>query len=133
MVNSALASFAKTGKMNFTEEQLKRVRQDFSSCSVNSKQTIQTISDFNNSCGYLLDPHTAVGVRAALDSDNSGVELVCLATAHPAKFGDAVKLATGMEPELPPGLKGLDSLPSRCENMNAELADIRAFVEANAI
>jgi len=132
-VNSALESFSKTGKMSFTNEELERVRQNFSSYSVNSEQTISTIAEFNSSFGYLLDPHTAVGVRAALDSGMSGCEHVCLATAHPAKFGDAVKLATGKEPELPPGLQGLDVLPSRCENMNAELGLIRAFVEANAI
>jgi threonine synthase len=132
-VNSALATFSKTGKMSFTNEEMARVRQDFSSCSVDREETIRTISEFNSSFGYLLDPHTAVGVRAALDSGISGCEHVCLATAHPAKFGDAVKLATGMEPELPPGLQGLDALPSRCENMNAELGLIRAFVEAKAI
>ncbi len=132
-VNAALEAFSNTGKMSFTREQLQRVHQDFSSCSVSREETISTIADFNKSCGYLLDPHTAVGVRAALDSEISGSELICLATAHPAKFGDAVKLAIGMEPELPLSLKGLDALPSRCVNMNAELAEIRAFVEANAI
>lgn len=132
-VNSALATFSKTGRMSFTNMELERVRQDFSSCSVNREQTLRTIAEFSGSFDYTLDPHTAVGVRAALDSGISGCEQVCLATAHPAKFGDAVKLATGMEPELPPGLQGLDALPSRCENMNAKLEEIRAFVEAKAI
>ncbi len=132
-VNSALASFAATGKMAFTDVELGRVRQDFSSASVNSEQTLRTIAGFRSSCGYLLDPHTAVGVRAALDSGFHDCEFVCLATAHPAKFGDAVKTATGEDVELPSGLNGLESLPSRCETMGAELADIRAFVEAKAI
>ena len=61
-------------------------------------------------CGYLLDPHTAVGVRAALDSASPGRTFVCLATAHPAKFGDAVRLATGSEPLLPPELAGSGDL-----------------------
>jgi len=132
-VNAALAAFAKTGRMTFTSEELARVQQDFSSCSVDREQTIRTIAEFSNSLGYLLDPHTAVGVRAALDSGMSGCEHVCLATAHPAKFGDAVKIATGKEPVLPPGLQGLDALPSRCDNMDAELGLVRAFVEAKAI
>ena len=132
-VNSALASFSATGKMIFSKEELAQVSQDFSSCSVNKEQTLRTITDFNTSCDYLLDPHTAVGVRAALDSKIADCEFVCLATAHPAKFGEAVKLATGVEPQLPPGLFGLDSLPSRCEVMNAEFDEIRAFVAAKAI
>jgi threonine synthase len=132
-VNSSLASFSASGKMHFTKEELERVKADFSSASVNREETLKTIADFNNSCGYLLDPHTAVGVKAALDSKLTGVEFICLATAHPAKFGDAVKLAIGQDLQLPEGLSGLDSLPSRCETMNAELSEIRAFVEANAI
>jgi threonine synthase len=132
-VRSALETFSKTGRMSFTAEEMVRVRQDFSSASVDRDQTIRTISEFNASYGYLLDPHTAVGVRAALDSGISGCEQVCLATAHPAKFGDAVKFAIGREPELPSGLQGLESLPSRCENMDADLGLVRAFVDAKAI
>jgi threonine synthase len=132
-VNSGLESFAATGRMHFTPEELNRVSQDFSSASVNREETLRTIADFNGSCGYLLDPHTAVGVRAALDSEISGVEFVCLATAHPAKFGDAVKLAINEDVKLPAGLHGLDALPARCERMEANLAEIRAFVAANAI
>ena len=56
--------------------------------------------------GYLLDPHTAVGTRAgrALLRDRPDVPVVALATAHPAKFPDAVERATGVRPELPPHL-----------------------------
>jgi len=132
-VNSSLAAFSATGKMHFTSEELNRVSQEFSSASVNREQTLRTITDFNRNCGYLLDPHTAVGVRAALDSMITGVEFICLATAHPAKFGEAVKLAINEDVKLPQGLNGLDNLPSRCEIMDAELQKIRRFIEANAI
>lgn len=132
-VNASLAAFAATGKMDFTPEERARVNQDFSSASVNREQTLRTIADFNSSCGYLLDPHTAVGVRAALDSELAGVDFICLATAHPAKFGDAVKLAINAEVQLPAGLRGLESLPSRCQTMRADLLEIRNFVAANAI
>ena len=132
-VNSSLATFAATGKMHFTAAELERVSKDFSSASINSEQTLRTIADFNRSFGYLLDPHTAVGVRAALDSKITDSEFICLATAHPAKFGDAVKLATGEELILPDGLSGLDVLPSRCEIMSAELEKIRCFVNDKAI
>jgi threonine synthase len=132
-VNSSLASFAATGRMHFTPEELSRVSQDFISASVDREQTLRTIADFKCSCDYLLDPHTAVGVRAALDSPITGTEFICLATAHPAKFGDAVKLAINEDVGLPAGLSGLESLPARCEVMDAELDTIRSFVAANAI
>lgn len=132
-VNASLAEFSATGKMNFTAAERDRVAGDFSSASVNRNETLETIAAFKSNCNYLLDPHTAVGVRAALHSDIAGSEFICLATAHPAKFGDAVKRATGEEVQLPAGLAGLEALPSRCETMAAELADIREFVAAHAI
>ena len=132
-VNASLASFAATGKMEFTPAERARVAADFSSASVDREQTLRTIAEFKRSCGYLLDPHTAVGVRAALDSPITGTEFICLATAHPAKFGDAVKLAINEEVKLPAGLSGLESLPSRCEIMTADLQKIREFIAVNAI
>jgi threonine synthase len=132
-VNAALATFTATGRIDFSAGDMQQVRQDFSSASINQQQTVATIASFKKESGYLLDPHTAVGVRAALDSASPGRTFVCLATAHPAKFGDAVRQATGSEPLLPAELAGLEMLPSRCQVMNAELAVIRAFVEKNAL
>ena len=132
-LKSALAEFSARGKMTFTSAELQQVEKDFSSSSVNREETLAIIADFKKSHGYLLDPHSAVGVKAALDSELDGCDFICLATAHPAKFGDAVKLATGDEPLLPAGLSGLDLLESRCEIMDLDFGKIRAFVETNAI
>lgn len=132
-VNSALAAFTATGRISFTTAEMQQVRQDFCSATVNQQQTLETIAAFQKENGYLLDPHTAVGVRAALDAAAADRTFVCLATAHPAKFGDAVSKATGSEPLLPPQLAGLDRLPSRCREMEATLEDIRSFVAAHAV
>ncbi len=132
-VNASLAAFAANGRIDFSAAEMERVRQDFSSVSVNQQQTVATIASFKKESNYLLDPHTAVGVRAALDCATKGSVSVCLATAHPAKFAEAVRLATGSEPLLPPELAGLESLPSRCLVMTASLEEIRTFVAANAI
>ncbi|HZV81328.1 MAG TPA: threonine synthase [Geobacteraceae bacterium] len=132
-VRQAFALFAESGRMEFSDEEMSRVRSDFSSASVNQEQTLATIASFKEKTGYLLDPHTAVGVYAALHSDEQDAEKVCLATAHPAKFGDAVKLAIGAEPELPLPLQGLEGLPSRCLTMEADLDLLRTLVDKNAI
>ncbi len=132
-VRQAFASFATSGRMEFSAEEMSRVRSEFSSTSVNQEQTLATISSFKEKTGYLLDPHTAVGVYAALQSDEKDAEKVCLATAHPAKFGDAVKQATGVDPELPLPLQGLEQLPSRCLTMEADLGQLRTYVDENAI
>ncbi len=132
-IRDAFDTFAKSGRMEFSNEELSRVRSVFSSTSVNQQQTLATIASFREETGYLLDPHTAVGVFAALKHGERDVATVCLATAHPAKFGEAVKMATGTEPELPPPLQGLEKLPSRCAIMEADLGLIRDFVDRNAL
>jgi threonine synthase len=127
----AMESFAATGKLSFDTSQQQRVRSDFRSRSVNEEETEQTIRDFFNQNDYLLDPHTAVGVKAALScrQDNP---VVCLATAHPAKFGEAVTRAIGNPPELPPSLADLTEKESRCEVLEADMQIIKDFVVKHA-
>ena len=131
-VRDTFDKFATTGRMDFTAAELARVRSDFSSRSVNRAETIETIAAFHRQTGYLLDPHTAVGVRAAQESLGTGETPVCLATAHPAKFGDAVESATGIAPPFPAALAGIEKLPTRCKVMDADIDQIRAFIEAGA-
>jgi len=59
--------------------------------------------------------------------------MVCLATAHPAKFGDAVARATGVEPALPPALAALLDLESRCEVLAADLETVKGYVAGRAL
>jgi threonine synthase len=131
-VRSAFARFAETGRMEFTPEELQRVAAEFSSRTVNSEETLATIASFKEKTGYLLDPHTAVGVKAALECVPAAETPVCLATAHPAKFGEAVLQATGIAPPFPPSLVGIEKLPARCAVLEADQAAIRAFIEEKA-
>ncbi|MEC8872826.1 MAG: threonine synthase, partial [Actinomycetota bacterium] len=82
--------------------------------------------------GIVLDPHTAVGVLAgrAARRDPS-IPLVALATAHPAKFPDAVEAATGVRPELPDRLADLHDRPERLTRMPNDLVVVQEFVEAH--
>ena len=132
-VCESFAAFAATGRMEFSDEERKTVSLDFSSQSVNQQETLTTIASFYKNTGYLLDPHTAVGVKAALDRVSDKTPVICLATAHPAKFGDAVIAATGLEPPRPAKLAGIESLPSRFEVKDADLAEIRNFIVEKAL
>ena len=130
-VKAVMEQFAGTGRMDlssFTEQ----AGRDFASRSVSEEETIATIRQVHEEHGYLLDPHTAVGVRAALELKEER-PVVCLATAHPAKFGEAVQKAVGKEPELPPALARLTELESRCEVMDADAALIRSYLQDNAL
>jgi threonine synthase len=80
--------------------------------------------------GMILDPHTAIGLVAARRRQRPGVPVVALATAHPAKFADAVQAAIGRTPAVPPRLSALDGLPERCDTLPAETAAVKAYIEA---
>jgi threonine synthase len=132
-VRETFQQFAVSGKMEFTAEQRKTVSGDFLSRSVNRAETLDTIKDFHSRNGYLLDPHTAVGVKAGLDHLDREAPVICLATAHPAKFDEAVVIATGQKPERPDSLKDIERLPTRCETLDNDLAQVRMFIERSAI
>lgn len=90
-------------------EPLARIRREFSAEAVDETKVAAEMADTFRSTGYVLDPHTAVGTRAAraLLRERPEVPVVALSTAHPAKFPDAVERATGIRPALPPHMAGL--------------------------
>ncbi|KAL9099896.1 MAG: hypothetical protein Q9163_004671 [Psora crenata] len=115
------------GGFSVDHEILDAAKEDFASDTVSDQETISTIRNIYNwpgtpgDKGYVLDPHSAIGVRAALRSTREGKDVhhVALATAHPAKFSRAVELALGEEEGfhfkdmLPPQFVGLEDLPRR--------------------
>ncbi|NTV13744.1 MAG: threonine synthase [Desulfobulbaceae bacterium] len=131
-VRAAMGEFAASGKLLFSAAEHAQVREDLRARSVSETETLETIASYHSQ-GYLLDPHTAVGVRAGLEFRRTGIPLVCLATAHPAKFGAAVAKAIGRDPELPPALAGLAEKASRCEILAADTEVIKDFVERHAL
>jgi len=111
------------------------VRKDFASASIDQVSTIATIRDTYKETGYILDPHTAVGVAAAerLGPDLPKGSTICLATAHPAKFPEAVCKAIGREPERPESLKGIESRPSRCKILPVEVDAVKNYIVKHAL
>jgi threonine synthase len=132
-VRMAMADFGRTGRLTFQEPLLRQIQKDFLARSVSEAETEETIRRFHAENGYILDPHTAVGVNAGLHHREEGVPMICLATAHPAKFGEAVNRATGQPPVLPASLAGLDQLESRCEVLPAEVEVVKAFIEQRGL
>lgn len=132
-VQKAMAEFARTGRLLFDERQRAKVAEDFLALSVNREQTLATIRDFQASTGYVLDPHTAVGVKAGRELAGGEAPVVCLATAHPAKFADAVRQATGDDPERPASLAGIEERERRSEVIAADTAAVKAYVQQNAL
>jgi len=104
----------------------------FVGARVTDDETIEEIGAVYRGHGYVMDPHTAVGLRAAWAAGLLGGDLpvVCLGTAHPAKFPDAVERATGVRPALPERLADLLDRQERCTDLPNDLAAVQRFVEA---
>ncbi|WP_068671672.1 threonine synthase [Thermosulfurimonas dismutans] len=131
-VREAMSRFAEEKRLVFSEEELSRVRADFLSLSVSQEETLRTIREFYEETSYILDPHTAVGVRAGLAFRDER-PMICLATAHPAKFPEAVSRALGFEPPIPEPLQGLSEKPRKVVLLPADPQVVRRFIEENAI
>ena len=130
-VKSSFAELKEHGRISCSSDEMAVVRKDFSSASVNQVDTLQEIRDFYTETGYLLDPHTAVGVKAALDLLPPDSARICLATAHPAKFSETVERALGFQVPAPPSVTELYGKPTRCETMDADIDSVRQFIVAH--
>ncbi len=95
--------------------------------------TLAEIARLHAACGYLADPHSAVGIAAARARPaGQGVPMVAMATAHPAKFPEAMEQATGLRPALPARLADLFARPERVTRVANDLASVRGAVRGFA-
>jgi len=106
---------------------LEALREVYASGRVSEDETRATIRDALAATGELLCPHSAVGVRVA-EAHLSDRPMVTLATAHPAKFPDAVEQAAGIRPALPPHMEGIMTRPERVTRVPNDLAALEALV-----
>jgi threonine synthase len=131
-----LDRFRRAGRLSVEPDQRAEFLADtFLAGRIDDDQTIATMRAVHAAHGMLLDPHTAVGVGVAERLRAAGQlrgTTVTLATAHPAKFPDAVVRATGVHPPLPPHLADLFDRDERFTVLPNDLATIEAFVERSA-
>lgn len=132
-VREAMAHFAATGKLSFSDEERSRISGDFLSGLTGRQETLDTIRDFHASTGYILDPHTAIGVKVGKEKSGGECPLISLATAHPAKFGEAVQTAIGTPPPVPEVFKDIDQKDKRCEIIDADVEKIKDYLVKNAL
>jgi len=127
-----MEEFSSNGTIDLTDYQ-EQIRRDFAATSISEDEVSNTILNFYKEYGYILDPHTAVGIKAAEKFKTAGVPMICLATAHPAKFSEIVNSATGVLPPTVDVLSGIMEAESRCEIMEAEEKDIREYISQHAL
>jgi threonine synthase len=108
------------------------IREGFAAGRADEAATSATIAGTFREAGYLLDPHTAVGVAVGNGLELGDAPVVTLATAHPAKFPAAVKAATGIEPPLPPWLSDLYDRPERYDILANDQGAVEQFIRARS-
>ena len=129
-VAETLTAFRESGRFDVPDEVLAEATSLFDGVRFDDDQTRTLIGDVHAATGMLLDPHSAVGLAAArAKRRNADVPMVVLATAHPAKFPDAVEQAAGVRPALPEHLCNLMERDERINVLANDLDQLKNFIE----
>ncbi len=129
-VAAAMAAFRATGRFQVTTSEWQQARGDFHAVRLDDAATLAVIGDIFAQSGMTVDPHTAIGIAGArLAPGERQTPVVAVATAHPAKFPDAVAAATGVRPALPPRLADLFTKPERYHILKNDLSSVEAHID----
>ena len=129
-VRDLMAQFAHAQQFRVGEQEMAQARAIFSSDAASEAETTQAIAALHAETGRLIDPHTAVGIKAARAQADYDDPVIVLSTAHPAKFPDAVDAATGVRPALPPALADLFEREERLRTIDNDLEALKALIRA---
>jgi threonine synthase len=128
---SAMAGFAQTRRIVLPAAVRSALATRYSASRVDDAETLATMARVHAETGRLIDPHTAVAVAAARQLPTVDKQsVVVLSTAHPAKFPDAVRQATGQIPEPPPRLMEMHNRPEKMTALAPDKGLVRAFIAA---
>lgn len=128
-VREWIDDFRSTGAVSVDDSRLAAAREKISASRLDDDGTRRVIREMYETTGELLDPHSAIGVDAARQCrGDEAVPMVALATAHPAKFPDAVKAATGIHPALPDRMSDLFERDESFDTLPNDVAAVQNFV-----
>jgi len=123
-----MSDFRTTSTMHIPPEAHAAARKFFVGHRLSDLETLEEIRRLDRECGYLADPHSAIGINAARHHFVEGVVTIAAATAHPAKFPDAMEQATGRRPELPASLADLFTRPEHFTVLPNDVSRVKDFV-----
>jgi threonine synthase len=133
-IRGLMACLDQFGAFDIPERGLHKIRENFSAGAASEAETSAEIARTYRETGILLDPHTAVAVHIARKNlaESPHVPMVALGTAHPAKFPDAVRAATGVAAPLPAHLADLFERRERFDVLPNDAKAVEAFISARA-
>ncbi|MBZ8133442.1 threonine synthase [Afifella sp. IM 167] len=127
-----MGGLKQSGTFQIEEGALGTIRGLFASGRSDEEENAATIRRVHEETGLLLDPHSAIGVAVAERNLKPGVPMITLATAHPAKFPDAVQAASGIRPALPESLQDMMRKKERYEVLPAELGAVEDAIRSHS-
>jgi len=128
-VAALMGELSGSGGFTLSQGALARLREEFDSARASEAETSAAIAEVHRTTGEVICPHTAVGVHAArVRRGDPAVPMVVLATAHAAKFPDAVEAACGVRPRLPPRLADLMRRPERITHVPNAVSAIQEVI-----
>lgn len=131
IVRNAMESLKQSGAFTLKADALKSIRAEFDSGATSEIEADKTMTGVLAETGELLDPHTAVGYAVA-QKTNTTSPMITLATAHPAKFPDAVEAATKLRPSLPSRLSHLMKAKETFKVLPNSEADVKVYILSHA-
>ena len=117
------------GGFDVGDDVLRTLQDTYKSGRVSEEETSATIKEFFTNTGELLCPHSAIGVRVAQALRDPATLMITLATAHPAKFPDAVEAATGVRPPLPDHMADLFDRDERVTRISNDLEALKDIIK----
>ena len=123
---------SQSGSFSLAPPALKFIRSRFKAGRSDETMTAQTIRHYLDKSQYLLDPHSAVGAGVADKMATDNCTTITLATAHPAKFPDAVKAACGVHPQLPARVGDLMQRPEKFDILANDQNELENFIAAKS-
>ena len=128
---SQLMGELKQGGFDVSQGAMEVLQSHFDSGRASEEETSSTITETLKTSGELLCPHSAIGVKVANDQPASETPMITLATAHPAKFPDAVEAASGIRPPLPARMADLYERDERVTRIANNLDALKDHIKGN--
>lgn len=131
-IRNLMENLKQSGLFKIADGPLTAAKDTFDALRVSEEDTKATIGEVYKSGGHLIDPHTAVGIKAAREKwHDKTVPMVSLSTAHPAKFPEAVQEVTGKHPELPAHMADLFEREEKFDVLPNDIEVLKSYILEN--
>ncbi len=130
VVRQWMTEFSDSGLFSVSQAQKESLSTLFSAGRLSDEETRDEMKRLHQESQYLIDPHSAIGTSVARNARVSQTPMVVLATAHPAKFPDAVTAATGVHPELPDRVSHIMTSDEQFDSAPADLAYLQQHIRS---